>query len=82
MARSHSRLGSYWQLEPANSGHKMFYFALRVETMDQGGPGSLLEAHYRPGGTPKQPLLKSMTPQMSKKVENVNFVWSYVFGNF
>ena len=52
---------------------EMFHFSLRVETMDRGGPGGLLGAHYRPGGTPKQPLLKSMSPQMSKKVEKCEF---------
>ena len=49
------------------------HFLLRIKTMDRDGPGGLLGAHYRPGGTPKQPLLKSMSPQMSKKVEKCEF---------
>ena len=73
LARSHSCLGSYWQLEPANSGHKMFYFALRVETMDPGGPRGPLEPIKDPGGTPKQTLLKNTSPQMSKKVKKCEF---------
>ena len=73
MAHSQFSLGKYWQLEPADIDHKMLYFALRIETMDQGGPGGLLGAHYRPGGTPKQPLLKSLSPQMSKKVGKCEF---------
>ena len=73
LACSHFLIGKKWQLRPTNHSEEMFHFSLKVETMDQGGPGGLLGAHYRPGGTPKQPLLKSMSPQMSKKVEKCEF---------
>ena len=73
LACSHFLIGKKWQLKPTNYSEEMFHFSLRVETMDRGGPGGLLGAHYRTGGTPKQPLLKSMSPQMSKKVEKCEF---------
>ena len=73
LACSHFLIGKKWQLKPKNYGGEMFHFPLRVKTMDLGGPEGLLGAHYRPGGTPKQPLLKSMSPQMSKKVEKCEF---------
>ena len=51
----------------------MFYFTLRVETMDRGGPGGPLEPIKDPWGTPKQTLLKNTSPQMSKKVKKCEF---------
>ena len=51
----------------------MFQISLRVETIDRGRPGGLIEPIRDPGGTPKQPHLKSTSPQISMKVENCEF---------
>ena len=58
MAHSHFSLGKYWQLKPADIDHKMLYFALRVQTMDRGGPGTLTD----PTLSCPEPLLKTTPP--------------------
>ena len=86
MAHSYFSLGKYWQLKPADIDHKMLNFALKVKTMDQGGPGGLLEPIKDPGGPPKQTPLKCKSPKMSKKMEKCewliyidNFLQEFVF---
>ena len=54
LACSHFLIGKKWQLKPTNYSGEMFHFSLRVETMDRGGPGGLLEPIKGPGGTPQQ----------------------------
>ena len=62
LARSHFLIGKKWQLRPTNHSGEMFHFSLRVETMDRGGPGGLLEPIKDLRGTPKHPSLKSKSP--------------------